>query len=85
MLSFKFGSKALFKAVLLHQQRSSRIDNIVILTKHHSPSHVFGDKRMIVKYMQLCALFSPFTLLCEGKRYEVVPEIKRNVRSFILI
>lgn len=61
------------------------IDNIVILAKHHSPSHVFGDERMVVKYMQLCALFSPFILLREGKRYEVMPEIKRNARSFILV
>jgi len=37
---------------------------------------------MIVKYMQLCAFFSPFALLRKGKRYEVMPEIKRNVRFY---
>lgn len=43
------------------------------------PSHVSGDEGVIVKYMQLCALFPPLTLLCERKRYEVMSEITTDV------
>jgi len=34
---------------------------------------------MIVKNVQLCPFFPPFTFLCEGKWYEVVSEIVENI------
>lgn len=55
------------------------IDIVTSARLYNSPCHVFGNKCMIVKYMQLCSLFSPFTFLCEGKWHEVVSKIITNI------
>jgi hypothetical protein len=72
-----FFKHSILKLLPCQETRQERnIDSIVALRKNNSPSHVFGDERVIVKYVQLYTLFPPLTLLREGKRYEVVSEIK---------
>lgn len=41
---------------------------------------MFGDKCMVVKYVQLYPLFPPFTFLREGKWHEIVSKIIARVR-----
>lgn len=55
------------------------IDNVVISAWYNLPRHVLGDKCVIVKYVQFCPFFSPFTFLCERKWYEVMSEILENI------
>lgn len=43
---------------------------------------MFGDERVVVKYVQLCALFPPLALLRERKWYEVVSAIEMSVFYF---